>query len=43
MRISIIEYMDRKTYNIDNIDSGVHVQVARVDSNSAGKGFTDLP
>ena len=33
--------MVRKTYSIDNIDSGLHVHVARIDTNPEGNGVTD--
>ena len=36
-----ITYMVRTTYNLDNIDRGLHVHVARIDTHTEKREFTD--
>ena len=36
-----ITYMVRTTYNLDNIDRGLHVHVARIDTHTEKTEFSD--
>ena len=36
-----IKYMVRTTYNLDNIDRGLHVHVALIDTHTEKREFTD--